>query len=170
MLAPLGFFQGELVLARVDIRQQFVALDFQFRPPHLEVGLDDLDLVLALANLQLGLGLLEVLLNLLHCQQAVFQSRHALGVVQLEDQVAARGERARRSELRDLGLSSDIRRRQRQRSYGAQLAAQVGLDDQVPPLHFGEREPLLVFGNALPCEVAAGDECPGRQNGRNSQQ
>ena len=170
LLAPPGFLEGEFVLARVNIRQQLVALDLQFRSPHLEIRLDDLDFVLALADLQFGFGLLEVLLNLLHRQQAVFQRCHALGVVQFEDQVATGGEGAHRRQLRDLGLGSDIGRRQGQGAHGPQLAAQVGLHDQVAPLHFGEGEALFVLGQALPHKVAAGRECPGHEDDRNPQQ
>ena len=91
LLAALGLLERELVLAGVDRRQQLVALDLEFRAPHLEVRLDDFHLVLALADLQLGFGLDQILLDLLHREQAVLERGHALGVVELEDQVTALG-------------------------------------------------------------------------------
>jgi len=135
-----------------------------------ELALDDLDFVLALADLQLGLGLPEVLLNLLYCEQTIFQGRHALGIVEFEDQVAARGEGAHWRQLRDLGLGADIGRRQGQRAHSTQFAPQVGLHYQVAPLHFGKCEALFVLGEALLHKVSAGRECPGREYDRNPQQ
>ena len=129
LLAPLGLLECEFVLARVDVRQQLVALDLQLRSPHLEIRLDDLDLVLALADLEFRLGLLEVLLDLLHGKQAVLHGRHALGIIEFEDQVAALRERTGRGELGDLRHHSDIRSGQRQRAHRAELAAQVSLHD-----------------------------------------
>ena len=163
-LAAVGFLERQLVLARVDRRQQFVAPDFQLRPAHLEACLDELDLVLALADFEFRLSLLEVLVDLLHGQEAVLEGRHALGVVEFEDQVAAMGERAGRGELGDLRHRSNVRSRQAERAHRPKLAPQVRLHDEVPALDFREGKPELFLGDLLPGIVAACGKRPDNQN------
>ena len=164
LLAALGLLEREFVLAGVDRRQQLVALDLEFRSPHLEVRLDDFHLVLALADFQLGFGLDQVLFDLLDREQAVLERGHALGVVEFEDQVAAVSQGSGRRQLRDLRLRADVRRRERERAHGAQLAAQVSLDHQVAAHHLRDGEFPILVRNLPENEIPARDQRGGQQH------
>ena len=82
---PFGFFEGQFVLAGVDLRNQFVLADVEFGAAHGKAGAHELDFVLALENLQFDLTFPEVLSGDLDVEKRVFKKYAALGIIKLGD-------------------------------------------------------------------------------------
>ena len=152
LLAAFGLFEGKNVLARVDCRDQLIFLDLQLGAPNSESGLDELHVVLALADFQVGSGFLQLFIDPVDFELSVFHRGLPFGIIKLHDEVARRREGAGGSQLRNLRRRSQVRSRQRKRAHGLQFTPKMRLDDQVPAPHRGQRE-LLFFPRDLLYQV-----------------
>ena len=150
-----GFFQVQQVLLGVDLGEQLVALHFELGAAHRVARLQQVHLVLVVADGQIGLGLLDLLVDLLHFEQRLFERGAALGIVELDDQVLLVRQRAQRRQPRHLHGAEQIGRRQRGRAHRAQLAAGIGADHHVAAPHFGGGHLLLPLRQVLEEAVAA---------------
>ena len=94
----LRFFEVQIVLSLIDLRKQFVALHFQFGAAHRVPRSQQFDLVLVVADGQVGLRLLDLLVDLIQFELLLFEARLHFGIVELDDQVLLFRERAQRGQ------------------------------------------------------------------------
>ena len=152
---PPRLFQVQNVFLGVDIGEQLVALDLKLGAPHRIARFEQLHLILVIAHVQVRLGLLDLLVDLLHFEQRLFEGGTPLGIVELDDEVFLFGQRAERRELSHLNGGEQVRRDQRHRTHGPQLATGIGPDDYIAAADLGRRNGKLLLRKTLEKLVSA---------------
>ena len=90
---PFGFLQVEQVPLGIDFRQQLIALHFQFRPANRVASLQQIHLVLVIADGEIGLRFLYLLVDLVHFELRLFQAGAPFRVVEFNDKILLMSER-----------------------------------------------------------------------------
>ena len=62
-------------------------MHFEFRAAHAKAGFEEINLILAVADRKIGLGLLDLLVDLVDLELRFLETGAALGVVEFDDEV-----------------------------------------------------------------------------------
>ena len=149
--------------------KQIVALHLKLSPFDIELGGEQIHLILIAADGKVRLRLLDLLVGLLKAEHLLFDTGVHLGIVELNDQIFGARKSAERSDASHLHGSEKIGRDESDGARGAKFAAGKAADDDVATPDFGGRDLLLVLGQvakegiALPC---AGQENGGQENAK----
>ena len=159
LLQPsLGLFEVQQVFLGINRSQQLVALHFQFRAADAIAGFEQTHLILAVADREVGLGFLDLLVDLVDLELRFLETRAALGVVEFDDQVFVARQRTQRRDLGDLHGAKEIGCGKGSRAHCAQFAARIGADNDITTQHLGGGHLLLALRQLFHYHVGA----PGR--------
>ena len=106
----------------IDLGQQLVALHFEFGAADPVAGAQQFHLVLIVADGQIGLRLLDLLVDLIEFELLFLDARQHFGIVELDDQILLAREGAERRKLRHLHRTEQVRARSGVRTDRAQFA------------------------------------------------
>ncbi len=149
-----GFFERQLVLLRVDRRDQLIALDFEFRAADAIARLQQFHLVLIVADRQIRLRLLDLFVDLVEFELLFFDARLHFRIVELAREILLTRERAKGREASHLHSAEQVRGRQRRRTDGAQFATGKALDDHVTLADLRGRNSGFFLRQALEGDVS----------------